>query len=73
MCVLRRLTLFVAGTGAGIDSFYEYMFKAAVMFHDDDFLQMYHSSRDAVNKVRGPCVVCLQPPAVPCFRGVAGM
>lgn len=39
-----------SGTGAGIDSFYEYLFKASIMFQDDDLLRMFLTSRDAVNK-----------------------
>ena len=30
------------GIGAGIDSFYEYLFKAYVLFGDDTFLNMFN-------------------------------
>jgi mannosidase alpha-like ER degradation enhancer 2 len=36
--------------GAGIDSYYEYLLKAWLLFRDQDCLRMWRVSRDAMNK-----------------------
>ncbi|XP_020518839.1 alpha-mannosidase I MNS5 isoform X2 [Amborella trichopoda] len=46
-----------SGIGAGIDSFYEYLLKAYILFGRDEFWHMFHSSYLAVQKHfrHGPC------------------
>lgn len=44
-----------AGTGAGVDSFYEYLLKSYIVLHDPALLQMFLTARRAVHKVRRPC------------------
>lgn len=39
-----------SGVGAGIDSYYEYMYKGAVMFGDMEYLDMFHKSVNAVQQ-----------------------
>ncbi|XXQ29589.1 alpha-1,2-Mannosidase [Plasmodiophora brassicae] len=39
-----------AGIGAGIDSFYEYLFKAFVLFGNAEFLRMFEQSYESVMK-----------------------
>lgn len=39
-----------AGIGSGIDSFYEYLFKAYMLFGNSEFLDMYDVAYKAVNK-----------------------
>ena len=51
-----------AGIGAGIDSFYEYLLKAYVMFGDEELLRWFNIGYAAV-QVRVP------PPPVGCVPG----
>ncbi|KAL3575274.1 hypothetical protein D5086_023375 [Populus alba] len=39
-----------SGIGAGVDSFYEYLFKAHILFGKEDFWRMFHSAYLAVQK-----------------------
>ncbi|KAK2355696.1 Glycosyl hydrolase family 47 protein [Trifolium repens] len=39
-----------SGIGAGVDSFYEYLLKAHILFGKDDFWRMFHSAYVAVQK-----------------------
>jgi ER degradation enhancer, mannosidase alpha-like 2 len=39
-----------AGIMGGIDSYYEYLLKAAILFHDQDCARMWQSSVAAINK-----------------------
>ncbi|KAM4107257.1 hypothetical protein ACB094_04G130400 [Castanea mollissima] len=39
-----------AGIGAGVDSFYEYLFKAHILFGKEEFWRMFHSAYLAVQK-----------------------
>ena len=39
-----------AHISGGIDAYYEYLLKGYLLFGDEDFLEMYEVSRDAVNK-----------------------
>lgn len=39
-----------SGIGAGVDSFYEYLFKAFVLFGKEDYWRMFHSAYLAVQK-----------------------
>ncbi|WOL06539.1 alpha-mannosidase I MNS5 isoform X4 [Canna indica] len=39
-----------SGIGAGVDSFYEYLLKAYVLFGSDEFWEMFHSAYLAVQK-----------------------
>jgi len=39
-----------SGIGAGIDSLFEYMFKAYILFGDPDYLQMFNESYEAIQK-----------------------
>ncbi|KAF3437093.1 hypothetical protein FNV43_RR19846 [Rhamnella rubrinervis] len=39
-----------SGIGAGVDSFYEYLFKAHILFGKDEFWRMFHSAYVAVQK-----------------------
>ncbi|URE43657.1 alpha-mannosidase I [Musa troglodytarum] len=39
-----------SGVGAGVDSFYEYLLKAYILFGNDEFWDMFHSSYLAVQK-----------------------
>ncbi len=39
-----------AGIMGGIDSYYEYLLKAAILFHDDDCEKMWESSLTAIQK-----------------------
>ncbi|CAL9176886.1 unnamed protein product [Musa hybrid cultivar] len=39
-----------SGVGAGVDSFYEYLIKAYILFGNDEFWDMFHSSYLAVQK-----------------------
>ena len=39
-----------AHVGGGIDSYYEYLLKSAVLFHDRELMSMYRSSMRAVNR-----------------------
>ncbi|GAB5362183.1 hypothetical protein AAMO2058_000776400 [Amorphochlora amoebiformis] len=39
-----------AGIGAGIDSFYEYLFKAYIMFGDKTYLEMFAQTYNAVGR-----------------------
>ncbi|KAJ3322709.1 ER degradation-enhancing alpha-mannosidase-like protein 1 [Boothiomyces sp. JEL0866] len=38
----------MAGIGAGIDSFYEYLFKAYVLFGNDEYLKIYNEAYESV-------------------------
>ncbi|CAL2261536.1 unnamed protein product [Prunus armeniaca] len=38
------------GIGAGVDSFYEYLFKAHILFGKEEFWRMFHSAYIAVQK-----------------------
>lgn len=39
-----------SGIGAGVDSFYEYLFKAYILFGKEDYWRMFHSAYLAVQK-----------------------
>ncbi|PON61061.1 Glycoside hydrolase [Parasponia andersonii] len=39
-----------SGIGAGVDSFYEYLFKAHIIFGKEEFWRMFHSAYVAVQK-----------------------
>lgn len=39
-----------AGIGAGVDSYYEYLVKGAIMLNRPELLQMFHEGRAAVDK-----------------------
>ncbi|KAM6594269.1 hypothetical protein CsatA_001972 [Cannabis sativa] len=39
-----------SGIGAGVDSFYEYLFKAHIVFGKEEFWKMFHSAYVAVQK-----------------------
>ncbi|XP_065876431.1 alpha-mannosidase I MNS5 [Euphorbia lathyris] len=39
-----------SGIGAGVDSFYEYLYKAHILFGKEDFWRMFHSAYLAVQK-----------------------
>mmetsp|Transcript_81341 Transcript_81341/g.143431 ORF Transcript_81341/g.143431 Transcript_81341/m.143431 type:complete len:532 (-) Transcript_81341:611-2206(-) len=39
-----------AGIGSGIDSFYEYLFKAHMLYRDSDLWHMFNESRSAIAK-----------------------
>ncbi|GMY24873.1 alpha-mannosidase I MNS5 [Fagus crenata] len=39
-----------SGIGAGVDSFYEYLFKAHILFGKEEFWRMFHSAYLAVQK-----------------------
>ncbi|KAM0979609.1 hypothetical protein ACFX13_015725 [Malus domestica] len=39
-----------SGIGAGVDSFYEYLFKAHILFGKEEFWRMFHSAYIAVQK-----------------------
>ncbi|XP_062116325.1 alpha-mannosidase I MNS5 isoform X2 [Humulus lupulus] len=39
-----------SGIGAGVDSFYEYLFKAHIVFGKEEFWRMFHSAYVAVQK-----------------------
>ncbi|KAK8468455.1 hypothetical protein PHAVU_006G033032 [Phaseolus vulgaris] len=39
-----------SGIGAGVDSFYEYLLKAHILFGKEDFWKMFHSAYVAVQK-----------------------
>lgn len=39
-----------SGIGAGVDSFYEYLFKAHIIFGKEEFWRMFHSAYIAVQK-----------------------
>ncbi|KAH7528514.1 hypothetical protein FEM48_Zijuj05G0080200 [Ziziphus jujuba var. spinosa] len=39
-----------SGIGAGVDSFYEYLFKAHILFGREEFWRMFHSAYVAVQK-----------------------
>ncbi len=39
----------MAGIGAGIDSFYEYLIKAYILFDDNDFLDMFEKGFESIN------------------------
>ncbi|XP_022135212.1 alpha-mannosidase I MNS5 isoform X1 [Momordica charantia] len=41
---------FSSGIGAGVDSFYEYLFKAHVLFGKEEFWRMFHTAYLAVQK-----------------------
>lgn len=41
---LKKFTNSITGTGASIDSFYEYLFKYSILFNDDDFNDMWIDS-----------------------------
>ncbi|MED6184302.1 Alpha-mannosidase I mns5 [Stylosanthes scabra] len=41
---------FSSGIGAGVDSFYEYLLKAYILFGKEDFWRMFHSAYVAVQK-----------------------
>ncbi|KAL1334010.1 hypothetical protein HN51_062891 [Arachis hypogaea] len=41
---------FSSGIGAGVDSFYEYLLKAHILFGKEDFWRMFHSAYVAVQK-----------------------
>ncbi|KAF7838374.1 alpha-mannosidase I MNS5 [Senna tora] len=41
---------FSSGIGAGVDSFYEYLLKAHILFGREDFWRMFHSAYVAVQK-----------------------
>lgn len=41
---------FSSGIGAGVDSFYEYLIKAYVLFGNDEFWRMFHAAYIAVQK-----------------------
>ncbi|KAH7550417.1 hypothetical protein JRO89_XS13G0188200 [Xanthoceras sorbifolium] len=47
-----------SGIGAGVDSFYEYLFKAHILFGKEDFWRMFQSAYLAVQKYfrHGPCL-----------------
>ncbi|KAJ3273781.1 ER degradation-enhancing alpha-mannosidase-like protein 1 [Terramyces sp. JEL0728] len=38
----------MAGIGAGVDSFYEYLFKAYVLFGNDEYLEIYNEAYNGV-------------------------
>eukprot|EP00003_Mantamonas_plastica_P003398 TRINITY_DN12703_c0_g1_i1.p1 TRINITY_DN12703_c0_g1~~TRINITY_DN12703_c0_g1_i1.p1 ORF type:complete len:451 (-),score=87.58 TRINITY_DN12703_c0_g1_i1:36-1340(-) len=38
-----------AGIGASVDSFYEYLLKAALMFGDEEYLDIFHEGYHAIN------------------------
>ncbi|KAL8558834.1 ER degradation-enhancing alpha-mannosidase-like protein 1 [Nucella lapillus] len=38
----------MSGLGAGIDSFYEYLIKAYILFGDEDFLRMFNESYETI-------------------------
>jgi mannosidase alpha-like ER degradation enhancer 1 len=39
-----------SSTGAGIDSFFEYLLKAYILFGEEDYLEMFETSYDAIKK-----------------------
>jgi len=50
-----------SGVGAGIDSFYEYLLKAHVLFQDDELLAMFSEAYDAIlAHVRDPATGILR-------------
>ncbi|KAF4390956.1 hypothetical protein G4B88_030634, partial [Cannabis sativa] len=51
-----------SGIGAGVDSFYEYLFKAHIVFGKEEFWKMFHSAYVAVQKYfrHGPCLLAFK-------------
>ncbi len=49
----------LSGLGAGLDSFYEYLLKAHILFGDDDDLQMFNESYSLImhHLRRGYCIL----------------
>lgn len=45
-----RWTAQDAGIGAGVDSYFEYLVKGAIMLNRPDLLEMFHESRRAIDK-----------------------